>query len=506
MARSRGVLPAASQFRSTRQPRELLEEAEGLRQKGKLDAAEAICYPLVRRHPGYVAGLHTLGLVYLDKGDFDRALDCLIRASMFDPTNWMTLTALSLTYLRLGASEMAAQTLDKALAIRPKDASIFSSLGEIHREGREYELAQQAYRQALALDPYMETPATGLALCLASLGHAAEAAKVLHEAYRRGIRSLRLLHIMTTMPAGTVPIDILGALDQLTAHGNTTDAAFKNTFLFARAAALDAAGRHDEAWEGLVAANRPLAAEYQAELKANIARNERSLTRLRALPTVARLPTSNDHPVSLFILGPSRSGKTTLEQLVASLDHTKAGAEVPIVEKALRRAFQAAAIPASRHLEDLPAPLLPSFREMYLEELAQRAGPAHVFTNTLPGHIHNAALLASTVPNARFLLVKRDLNDAAWRIFLTKYLIGNPYAYDLKAIKDHLNWYNAMIDLTAGKLADIAEVVSYEDMVDDPATTLRNAAKLCGLSTNDRPMSPLQNDRGCSAPYRNFFG
>jgi hypothetical protein len=311
---------------------------------------------------------------------------------------------------------------------------------------------------------------------------------------------------MTTMPAGTVPIDILGALDQLTAYGNTTDAAFKNTFLFARAAALDAVGRHDEAWEVLVAANRPLAAECQAELKANIARNERSLTRLRTLSTVARLPTSNDHPVSLFILGPSRSGKTTLEQLVASLDHTKGGAEVPIVEKALRRTFQAAAIPASRHLEDLPASLLPSFREMYLEELAQRAGPARVFTNTLPGYIHNAALLASTIPNARFLLVKRDLDDTAWRIFLTKYLNGNPYAYDLKAIKDHLNWYNAMIDLTAEKLADIAEVVRYEDMVDAPATTLRNAAKLCGLSANDRPLPPLPNDRGCSAPYRNFFG
>jgi tetratricopeptide (TPR) repeat protein len=95
------------------------------------------------------------------------------------------------------------------LIIRPKDASIFSSLGEIHREGREYKLAQQAYRQALALDPYMETPAAGLALCLASLGHAAEAAKVLHEAYRREIRSLRLLHIMTTVPTGTVPVEAI---------------------------------------------------------------------------------------------------------------------------------------------------------------------------------------------------------------------------------------------------------------------------------------------------------
>src|SRR5438094_5504934 len=104
---------------SPRQPRELLEEAERLRQQGKLDRAEAICTPLARRYPGYVAAMHTLGLVYLDKGNYERALDWLIRASMLEPTNWMTLTALSLTYLRLGATEAAAQSLERALAIKP---------------------------------------------------------------------------------------------------------------------------------------------------------------------------------------------------------------------------------------------------------------------------------------------------------------------------------------------------------------------------------------------------
>jgi len=460
----------------------------------------------VRRHPGYVAALHTLGLVYLDKGNFERALDCLIRASMLDPTNWMTLTALSLAYLRLGASEMAAQTLDRALVSRPRDASIFSSLGEIHREEREYELAEQAYRQALALDPNMETPAVGLALCLSSLGRSAEAADVLGQAYTRGIRSLRLLHVMTTLPSGTVPIDILGALDQLAARQNITDAAMKNAFLFAKAAALDAAGRHAEAWETLVAANRPLAAEYQAELKANIARRENSLARLRAISRAPQLSMNRELPVSLFILGPSRSGKTTLERLVSSLDQAKAGYEIPIVETALRRTFQAAAIPTSSRLEDLPAPLLSLFRDMYLEDLAKRAGPARVFTNTLPGHVHNAVLLASVIPNVRFLLVKRSLEDVTWRIYLTKYLYGNSYAYDLKAIGDHLDWYNAMIDLTAEKLPEIAQVVSYEEMVDDPATILRDAARLCGLSINDRPVPSLPSDRGCSTPYRQFMG
>ena len=312
---------------------------------------------------------------------------------------------------------------------------------------------------------------------------------------------------MTTLPPNAVRVDILGALDQLAAHRTTTDAAFKNKFSFARAAALDIAGRHAEAWQTLVAANRPLASEHQAELKAQIARGEKSLTRLRTVSAGA-VPraTGREQPVSLFILGPSRSGKTSLERLVSSLDGARAGCEVPIVEKAVRRSFQAAAIPTSSQLEDLPPHLLPSFREIYLEDLARRAGPARVFTNTLPGHIHYAPLLASVIPHARFLLMKRSIEDVAWRIYLTKYLYGNPYAYDLKAIRDYLDWYNAMIDLTAERLPDIARVVSYDAMVDDPAATLRGVAELCGLGLNGGPVPPVPNDRGCSTPYREFMG
>ncbi|MBI5909386.1 MAG: tetratricopeptide repeat protein [Betaproteobacteria bacterium] len=487
-------------------PRDQLEEADRLRQQGKLDRAEAICSTLIRRYPDYVAALHTLGLVYLDKRNFDRALDCLVRAAMLDPNNWMTLTALSLAYLRLGANEMAAQTLDRALAIRPQDASIFASLGEIHRDEREYDIAQQAYRQALRLDGNLESAAIGLALCLAATGQSSEAGKVLEETFKRGHRSLNLLHVMTTLPPNTIGIDVLGELDKLAASQSGADAEFKNTLAFARGAALDGAGRHAEAWQTLVVANRPLATEHRAALTANILRREKALAWISGPQAKAIEPrASGKEPVSLFILGASRSGKTSLERLVASLDGVKAGCEVPIVEKAVRRTFQAAAHPASNYLEELPPALLPAFRENYLEDLVRRAGSARVFTNTLPGRIYDAGLMAMAVPNVRFLLVKRDMDDAAWRIYMTKYLIGNSYAYDLKAIRDYLNWYNTMIDLTVVRLPKIAQVVTYEAMVDDPATVLRQAADLCGLDFKGIPVLAPGNDRGCAAPYRELM-
>ncbi|HXI38936.1 MAG TPA: sulfotransferase, partial [Bryobacteraceae bacterium] len=195
----------------------------------------------------------------------------------------------------------------------------------------------------------------------------------------------------------------------------------------------------------------------------------------------------------------------SLERLIGTLDGTRMGGEVPIVEKAVRRAFDGAALPPSNHLEDLPAKLLPDFRGKYLEGLAQRAGPARLFTTTLPGRIYDAGLIAMAVPNVRFVLLKRNVDDMAWKIYLTKYLTGNSYAYSLKDIRGYLDWYHAMIDLTAEKLPELARVMSYEALIDDPGAALRGVAELCGLDPHERPVLSIDHDRGCGAPYREFM-
>lgn len=504
VSQSTGTRGSERQSHAAPQPREQLEQADQLRQQGQLDRAGSICHALTRRYPDFVAALHTLGLVYLDKRNFERALDCLVRAQMLDPNNWMTLTALSLAYLRLGANEMAAQTLDRALAIRPDDASIHASLGEIYREEREYELAQQAYRKALTLDSDLQSAAIGLALCQMALGQNAEAATVLESSFKRGHRSLNLLDVMATLSRNTLSVDLLAALDFLSANQREQNAEFKNTFAFVRAAALHMNDRYAEAWQLLEAANRPLFAEHKLELREDIARQEKSLARLRNA-SFKQIAIGNE-PVSLFILGSSRSGKSSLEHMLASLDGVKPGCEAPIVENALRRTFQSAAFPAGGHLEDLPPELLPSFRDNYLHDLARRMGSARVFTNTSSHRIHDASIVASVVPNVRFVLVRRDLRDTALRIFMTKYLRGNSYAYDLKSIASYLEWYDAMVDLMAEKFSEISLVVTYEGLVDDPIAVLRKVANLCGRSVKDGSISGPVDDRGIATHYRELMG
>jgi len=486
------------------QARQQLEEADVLRQQGKLDRAESLCYALTRRYPNYVAAFHTLGLVYLDKREFEQALNALVRAAMFDPQNWRTLTALSLAYLRLGAGEKAARTLQRGLAIKPDDPSIFASLGEIHREDREYEMALDNYRKALALDPALISASIGLSICLSATGQTQEAAHVLEQAFRRGDSSLHLMHHIAMLPFSIAGIDVLQALDVTAAQIRGTDA--KNTTGFARASALEKSGRHAEAWQELIFANRPLAATHRERLKVEENLHAASLARLRSASAPAGgRHVEPSHPISLFVLGASRSGKTSLERLITCLQGVKAGFENPIVETALRRTLQAAALPPADCVNDLPPALLQMFGKNYLAELDRRAGPARVFTNTLPGRIDDILSIASAIPNVRVILIKRARDDTALRIYMTKYLKGNYYSYDLAAIRRHLARYDEMIDLVTAKLPGQSEAIGYEDMADSPADILHKVASLCGLQMTDKPLQVLAFDVGCAAPSQQWM-
>ena len=491
-----------------REAYERLQQAEQLRLGRQLDRAQAICDGLVRDHPGYMAALHTLGLVHLDRGDYERALDCLVRAAMHDPQNWGTLTALSAVYLRLRANEMAAQTLKRARAVRPQDVSVLLTLGEIYTEEREYEVARDTFHQALTLEPDLAPAAIGLAIACSHLGQDAEAARVLEDLIGRDQRSVDVFVALANLPAAVVSVDLLAELDRMTGDdeyvtGPAGKGERESFAAFVRAAALDRAGRAADAWEHLLPANRAVFLSAREELRETVERERASLARVRehSLRTASKAAGNGEAPISLFILGPSRSGKTTMEKLVSMLDGVKCGYENPAMDNAMRRAFHTAALLPGK-LEALPPQFNPLCCELYLKEIGRRAGPATVFTNTTPVRIHDAALMAAAFPNTRFIFLKRHIEDNVLRIFMRRYSRGNLYSYDLKAARDHVLWYHEMIDLLAQKLPHIVRVIRYEDMVADPGAALRTAADLCGLPMPQRPLPPVGDDRGCSEPYR----
>lgn len=482
-----------------------LQQAERLRQQREFQRAQAICESLLQQHSDYADALHTLGLIFADQELNEDALDYLIRALMQNPRSWKTLTALGGVYLRLGAIEMAALTLEQARSLQPQDASVLLMLGDIYREQREYENARNAYLQAIKLQPSLVPAAIGLGWTYENLGNVGEAAAVFEGLINRGMRLIEPLRALAALPPSVVSVDLLAQLDRVLKDPQEDQRQFENSRAFVRAVALDRAGRHAEAWQEMVQANRSVFAPVQGQITRAAESRLANLAALRGYSAASPPISSANLPISLFILGPSRSGKTAMEQLVATLPGVTRGYENPIVETVMRRTFQIASLPGGGSLATLPPALHHLCREIYFQELVRRVGSTSVFTNTLASRISDAALLTSVIPNARFIFLKRDLEDNLLRIYMRQYTKGNAYAYDLKTARDYILWYRDMSNLMVDKFPNVVRIIAYEEMVTDPAAARATAAELCGLPASDAPLPAISSDIGCAAPYHRFI-
>jgi tetratricopeptide (TPR) repeat protein len=481
-----------------------VQQAEALRQHGRFDRAQAICESLLQSCPDYVAALHTLGLVFADQERHRDALIHLVRAVMLNPLSWTALTALAGVYLRLGALEMATQTIERAVAIEAEDAAVLLMLGDIRRAQCEFEFARHTYRRALAVNPDLTEAEIAVGWCCMEMGDDQMAAEVFERVARQNPWLIEPLRALAALPPPEKGIDLLARLERTAPGRGDGEAEFRLSAAYVRSAALERMGQHAAAWQCAKQANRDMHRGMAGRL-AQLGESRRlslaALCEHRERPP-RREAARGEVPISLFILGPSRSGKSTLEKLVSRLAGVKRGFENPIVERAVCRTFQLSALPSDVRFGQLPPPAFSLCRRVYRDELARLAPSASIFTNTSSGCIFQAASIATVLERTRFLMMKRNLDDNLLRIYLRQYGEAHAYAYDLKAAREHIRWYDRMIDLVAAKFPGQARIIHYEDMIADPAMALRRAAELCDVPVPDGQPAALAGDPGCAAPYR----
>lgn len=115
-------------------------------------AAETLLQALCL-NPFDVQTLNALGIVYLVEGRLAAAIAAHSWASILQPTNEIPSYNLSLAFERIKQYNWAIATAKTAARLEPSNPHPFVALAIAHWGNSEKLLAQQAYRQALSVDP-----------------------------------------------------------------------------------------------------------------------------------------------------------------------------------------------------------------------------------------------------------------------------------------------------------------------------------------------------------------
>ena len=170
-------------------------------------------------------------------------------------------------------------------------------------------------------------------------------------------------------------------------------------------------------------------------------------------------------------MGPSKSGKSSVEHILSESSHVKTLYEVIKHNELLK----------NNDCGKDSSELL--FENLFSQSEGKLFYQGYkVVTSTNPGSIFYSDYLMDMLPNAYFIIVKRDLRDVSPEIFTSDYNTENHYSYDVNEISKYLDVYNRACETLALKVPARCLTISFEDIIQAPKDVVDQISSLVGSS------------------------
>lgn len=454
------------------------------RQWQKVQAFAAKLLPYSNEH----AGVHGMaGVACLELRQFSKAVEHLRHATEIDASRADFATLYSKALLNNHLSGQARVAADRAMLLEPKDPETLATLGVIYVHIQAHAQAAVAFEQALALVPTSAAYRLNLATALAATGQVSDAEIQLEQALKMDPSCWSAHLLLAQLREQTINENHLVRLHALSEKHQSESAAVISLNL-ALAKEYEDLGKYTEAFRHMVQGKHA----RRCMRPYSIRNDERLFAALmQAFPdTVPAVTSGESSAEAIFIIGMPRSGTTLVERILSShpdvhaagelqnfsgvLQQQSGGQQPFLLDPDMPRRTQ------SINWRDLGARYLLSTRPAPLDKPR--------FTDKLPHNFLYAGHIASALPNAKIICVRRDPMDTCLSNF--RQLFAHPsihfdYANDLLDTGGYFILFDRLMKHWKRAFPGRIHDVSYEALVDSQEAVTRQLVDYCGLEWDD---------------------
>jgi len=403
-------------------------------------------------NPDYAEAHSNLGTTLKELGRLDEAEASYTQAIVLKPDYAEAHNNLGNTLTELGRLGEAEASYRQAIALKPDYAEAYNNLGNALQELGRLNEAEPSYIQAITLKPDYAEAHNNLGATLQELGRLDEAearyaqAIALKPDYVDGAQNL------VKLPVGQLNSDVLNLCEK--AFDILDDSPeYKIKYFFFQGNLLKHQGFIEQSFNVFCKANKLKLEVSKDRIKVAAKKNSDSLMRIdKWVPSIPKLPEKKLS--KLFILGPSKSGKSSVEHILSESSHVKTLYEVIKHNELLK----------NNDCGKDSSELL--FENLFSQSEGKLFYQGYkVVTSTNPESIFYSDYLTDMLPNAYFIIVKRDLLDVSPEIFTSDYNTENHYSYDVNEISKYLDVYNRACETLALKVPARCLTISFEDII-----------------------------------------
>lgn len=466
------------------------EQALALFRDRRYPEAQALCLELLNQQPEQAPVLHLLGLIFADQGETGKALGCLEQALKLDAENPKLLGAQALLLFRSWRLEEAERTARAALALEPQLTDVVDILGSILWRRGNVAAARECFERALQQTPGHAGAWGNLALLNEQSNRLAEAERMAEQglALRPQDVMLRLVRGRCLRRRGEF-VQARAQFEPL-AQGGTP--ALRRDAGYEIALCADALGD-----AGLAFAHAERANQLAAQVAPHALKDGRDFMqqiaylRERFTPEWVKswqeLPRDAAAKTPAFLAGFARSGTTLLDSMLA------AHPDIAVLEE---RATEQAMIAALNQfpggypeaLKDLTAEQHAQVRQSYFNAAALAASELRRIVDKSPFLTVHLGLIQRVFPGAPIVFMERHPCDVVLSCFMTN-LELNSGTVHFTRLDTSVELYCKVMSLWQ-RYCEVLPLnlqrVRYEDLLDNPETTLRQVLAFLGVPWSDK--------------------
>ena len=431
--------------------------------------------------PDYLLALNNLGNALRQLNRPSEALRYFRRAVELQPDYADALAKMGLAYKELEQDAEARDTLERAHQLDPDKLEVMNNLGVVLSELGEPERALYYLNRVLQRNPDHVSALVNLAAVYQALGRSSERVQVLQRARRLAPDHVKVIYSLTPLHHFDIADPAIDHLEKMLASPDAPRDEREQAGFALGKICVDH-GHYDRAWSAYQRANA-LVAERR-DIHAHRAASVENLTQDWGEALYQQPPLEGlDTRLPVFVTGLPRSGKSLVEQLLASHPAVHAGGE------------------RSLKLLDLPSLRSPAMEASSLQALSQRArtlldelvemapaGVNHVI-NTSPASLVRLGAIGLVFPRAPIVLCRRDPRDLALACYFKHFLRGHGYTYHLDSLWAEIQAAEQIMAHWARVLPNPVLEVRYEHMVSEPHAVARDLWGLLELSGDPAPLN-----------------
>lgn len=478
----------------------------------------------LQAEPSNAQYLGNMGAALNSAGRSDEAVEVLLRAVSINPESAEAYANLGLANRALGRFDAAADAYRRAAEIRPAEPAFHYRSAEALRQAGNHLAAELPYRRAIELRPDYSEAYANLGFILIDQGRSGEALQLLDGglATLPNDATLHLLRGRALYARGDLQSAVSGFDRAISLRPNYGEAYLqransvrhrqRDTVVAAIEGVLrsESATSHDRIFAGF-ALGKALAdigdhfGSIAAFIEANRMQRQRlsfslqretdfmrsTVERFREVDEGAQSAVSPEAD-PIFIVGLPRSGKSTLERLLASHPVLAAAGELPTMGRLVRELIRDA---NGAPLRAIAAERFAALGQAYIEEASKLVPNGRRVIDTMPFNYYHLGVIRLALPRARIIHCVRSRADHRVAIF-EKLLTGAGFEYsnDLEELQGYHAAYLQLMAAWHSRFPGLIHDLDVGALMSDRRDLAQIVLSLCGLAWDDALLAPVQSE------------